>query len=160
MRQEPDKKPTLLSKATGLASKLSPTSQRRRDSIHMNTTQLKVRSWPKTIEKKEDLTQNKSQTQRARAYKITSFLSIYCELSTETCSRDLYSPGPFLSPIDLPYYLFFLSFHFCKYRAGHSSRRCTPTFVTCSILPVVGLFSPLFFLLCLPSVSLLTIPPS
>ena len=28
---------------------------------------------------------NKSQTQRARAYEATSFLSIDCEMSTDTC---------------------------------------------------------------------------
>ena len=35
-----------------------------------------------TIKKKKNLTQNKSQTQRAGAYEVTSFLSTDCELST------------------------------------------------------------------------------
>ena len=46
----------------------------------------------KTI--KKNSTQNKYQTQCARAYDVTSFLSTDCELSTETCSRNVYSPGP------------------------------------------------------------------
>ena len=46
----------------------------------------------KTI--KKNSTQNKTQTQRARAYEVTSFLSRDCELSTETCSKNVYSPGP------------------------------------------------------------------
>ena len=50
--------------------------------------------WVKTIKKKKNSTQNKSETQRARAYKVTSFLSTDCELSTETCSKNVYSPGP------------------------------------------------------------------
>ena len=48
----------------------------------------------KSIKKNTNSTQNKSQTRRARAYKVTSFLSTDCELSTETCSRFLYSLGP------------------------------------------------------------------
>ena len=40
-------------------------------------------SGAETIKKKKNLTQNKSQTQRARAYEVTSFLSTDCELSTE-----------------------------------------------------------------------------
>ena len=43
--------------------------------------------WAKTIKKNRNSTQNKSQTQRARAYEVTSFLSTDCELSTETCSK-------------------------------------------------------------------------
>ena len=48
----------------------------------------------KTIKKKKNSTENKSQTQRDRSYKVTSFLSTDCELSTETCSKNVYSPGP------------------------------------------------------------------
>ena len=48
----------------------------------------------KTIKEKKDSTQNKSQTLRARAYKVTSFLSTDCELSTEMCSKKVYSLGP------------------------------------------------------------------
>ena len=39
-------------------------------------------------------TQNKSQTHRAKQYEVTSFLSTDCELSTETCSKNVYSLGP------------------------------------------------------------------
>ena len=49
---------------------------------------------PKTIKKNTNSTPNKSHTRRARAYEVTSFLSTDCELSTETCSRFLYSLGP------------------------------------------------------------------
>ena len=47
----------------------------------------------------QDYKENKNSTQinyhaqRARAYKVTSFLSTDCELSTETCSKNVYSPG-------------------------------------------------------------------
>ena len=47
---------------------------------------------PKTIY--TNSTPNKYQTQRARAYEVTSFLSTDCELSTNPCSRFLYSLGP------------------------------------------------------------------
>ena len=57
--------------------------------------------WPKgrsgaktTIMKNRNSTQNKSQTHRAKQYKVTSFLSTDCELSTETCSKNVYSLGP------------------------------------------------------------------
>ena len=49
---------------------------------------------PETIEKNTNSTPNKSQTQRARAYEVTSFRSTDCELSTNPCSRFLYSLGP------------------------------------------------------------------
>ena len=50
------------------------------------------------IKKNKNSTQNKSQTQRATAYKVTSFLlSTYCEMSTDTCSKYVYSPVPMLS---------------------------------------------------------------
>ena len=45
----------------------------------------------KTI--KKNLTQNKSQTHRAKQYEVTSFLSTDCELSTETCSKNVNSLG-------------------------------------------------------------------
>ena len=52
--------------------------------------------WPgaKTIKKNTNSTQNKSQTHRAKQYEVTSFLSTDCELSTETCSKNVYSLGP------------------------------------------------------------------
>ena len=48
----------------------------------------------KTINKNTNSTPNKSQTQRARAYKVISFLITDCELSTNPCLRFLYSLGP------------------------------------------------------------------
>ena len=55
-----------------------------------------MNDWPgaKTINKNKNSTQNKSQTQHARAYKVTSFLSTECELSTETCSKNVFSSEP------------------------------------------------------------------
>ena len=44
--------------------------------------------------KNTNSTQNKSQTHRAEQYEVTSFLSTDCELSTETCSKNVYSLGP------------------------------------------------------------------
>ena len=51
-------------------------------------------SWAKTIKKNTNSTQNKSQTHRAKQYEVTSFLSTNCELSIETCSKNVYSLGP------------------------------------------------------------------
>ncbi len=48
----------------------------------------------KTIKKNTNSTQNKSQSHCAKQYKVTSFLSTDCELSIETCSRNVYSLGP------------------------------------------------------------------
>ena len=48
----------------------------------------------KTINKNTNSTQNKSETHRAKQYEVTSFLSTDCELSTETCSKNIYSLGP------------------------------------------------------------------
>ena len=48
----------------------------------------------KTIKKNTNSTTNKSQTQCARAYEVTSFLSTDCELSTDTCSKKVHSLGP------------------------------------------------------------------
>ena len=50
----------------------------------------------KTVKKNTNSTQNKSQTDRAKQYEVTSFLSTDCELSTETCSKNVYSLGPWL----------------------------------------------------------------
>ena len=44
--------------------------------------------------KNTNSTQNKSQTHRAKQYEVTPFLSTDCELSTETCSKNVYSLGP------------------------------------------------------------------
>ena len=48
----------------------------------------------KTIKKNTNSTQNKTQTHRAKQYEVTSFLSTDCELSTETCSKNVCSLGP------------------------------------------------------------------
>ena len=59
-----------------------------------------VHSWrpgAKTIKKNTNLTQNKSQTHHAKQYEVASFLSTDCELSTETCSKNVYSLGPWSS---------------------------------------------------------------
>ena len=52
------------------------------------------KSGAKTIKNNTYSTQNKSQTHRAKQYEVTSFLSTDCELSTETCSKNVYSLGP------------------------------------------------------------------
>ena len=52
------------------------------------------RSRAKTIKKNTNSTQNKSQTHRAKQYEVMSFLSTDCELSAETCSKNVYSLGP------------------------------------------------------------------
>ena len=43
----------------------------------------------KTIKKNTNSTQNKSETHPAKQYEVTSFLSTDCELSTETCSKNV-----------------------------------------------------------------------
>ena len=64
-------------------------------SNHAKTKYLGVlRTGAKTIKKNTNSTQNKSQTHRAKQYKVTSFLSTDCELSTDTCSNNVYSLGP------------------------------------------------------------------
>ena len=55
---------------------------------------LRQPPWAKTIKKNTNSTQNKSQTHRAKQYEVMSFLSTDCELSTETCSKNVYSIGP------------------------------------------------------------------
>ncbi len=52
------------------------------------------KSGAKTIKKNTNSTQNESETHRAKQYEVTSFLSTDCELSTETCSKNVYSLGP------------------------------------------------------------------
>ena len=58
--------------------------------VHCNRERLGA----KTIKKNTNSTQNKCQTHRAKQYEVTSFLSTDCELSTETCSKNVYSLGP------------------------------------------------------------------
>ena len=56
-----------------------------------------IESGAKTIKKNTNSTQNKSQTHRAKQYEVTSFLSTDCELSTETCSKNVHSLGPWFA---------------------------------------------------------------
>ena len=56
--------------------------------------EIRARLGAKTITKNTNSTQNKSQTHRAKQYEVTSFLSTACDLSTETCSKNVYSLGP------------------------------------------------------------------
>ena len=56
--------------------------------------ELHCSPWAKTIKKNTNSTQNKSETHHAKQYEVTSFLSTDCELSTETCSKNVYSLGP------------------------------------------------------------------
>ena len=59
-----------------------------------NASNVCLRPGAKTIKKNTNSTQNKSQTHHAKQYEITSFLSTDCDLSTETCSKNVYSLGP------------------------------------------------------------------
>ena len=68
--------------------------EKQTDSVSTDRTSFSNLPGAKTIKKTKNLTQNKSQTQRARAYKVTSFLSTDCELNTEMCSKNFYSLGP------------------------------------------------------------------
>ena len=52
-----------------------------------------VRPGAKTIKKNTNSTQNKYQTHRAKQYEVTSFLSTDWELSTDTCSKNVYGQG-------------------------------------------------------------------
>ena len=63
---------------------------------HSSACQFPARLYlgAKTIKRNTNSTQNKSQTHRAKQYEVTSFLSTDCELSTETCSKNVYSLGP------------------------------------------------------------------
>ena len=54
----------------------------------------RIQPWAKTIKKNTNSTQNKCETHHAKQYEVTSFLSTDCELSTETCSKNVYSLGP------------------------------------------------------------------
>ena len=48
----------------------------------------------KIIKKTQNSTQNKRQTYHAKQYKVTTFLSTDCELSTNPCSKNVYNLGP------------------------------------------------------------------
>ena len=60
---------------------------------HTLKTMIGITPGAKTIKKNTNSTQNKSQTHRDKQYEVTSFLSTDCELSTETCSKNVYSLG-------------------------------------------------------------------
>ena len=60
----------------------------------------------KTINKNTNSNQNKSETHHAKQYEVTSFLSTDCELSTETCSKNVYSLGS-RSLLGMSSFLFF-----------------------------------------------------
>ena len=64
------------------------------DQSYLFSHMLLLRHGAKTIKKNTNSTQNKSETHRAKQYEVTSFLSTDCELSTETCSKNVYSVGP------------------------------------------------------------------
>ena len=83
-----------------------------------------VTHWAKTIKKNTNSTQNKFQTHRAKQYEVTSFLSTDCELSTETCSKNVYSLGPLSCLL--------LSLHLMPtFMRG----RCTMTYASTCIVP-------------------------
>ena len=65
-----------------------------RQSCKVQVPGINSASGAKTIKKNTNSTQNKSQTNRAKQYKVTSSLSTDCELSTETCSKNVYSLFP------------------------------------------------------------------
>ena len=72
---------------------VQPTSvARRRQGLGRGSAS--VQQGAKTIKKNTNSTQNKSQTHRTKQYKVTSFLSTDYELSTKTCSKNVYSLGP------------------------------------------------------------------
>ena len=54
-------------------------------------------TWGQYYKEKHKLDSKKSETHHAKQYEVTSFLSTDCELSTETCSKNVYSLGPGLS---------------------------------------------------------------
>ena len=66
-------------------------------------SRFKGSPWAKTKKKNTNSTRNKSQTHRAKQYEVTSFLSTDCELSTETCSKNVYSLGPLPHNIAQPH---------------------------------------------------------
>ena len=75
----------------------------------------------KTIKKNTNSTRNKRQTYRAKQYKVTSFLSTDCELSTNPCSKNVYSlgPRPLTKPMLITCTSEFLSQHFGTKAAAH-----------------------------------------
>ena len=79
-----------------------------------------VRQGAKTIKKNTNSTQNKPQTHRAKQYEVTSFLSTDCELSTETCSKNVYSLGP--RKHSLPSTIHHV-YRLRDQRSGHNPRR-------------------------------------
>ena len=98
-----------------------------------------VRHRPQTIKKNTKSTPNKSQIRRARAYAVTSFLSTDCELSTNPCSRFLYSLGALVSRTNLTILL-----HFCRSSASlKHAVTSIPVQTVKSVSRVLGLPRPL-----------------
>ena len=62
--------------------------------LKLNRSMKLMSHGAKTIKKNTNSTQNKSQTHCAKQYEVMSLLSTDCELSTETCSKNVYSLGP------------------------------------------------------------------
>ena len=76
-------------------SQLNPRSPLVNSSTRIISSILKYwQPGAKSIKKNTNSTQNKSETHHAKQYEVTSFLSTDCELSTKTCSKNVYSLGP------------------------------------------------------------------
>ena len=93
------------------------------------TTSTSRRPGAKTIKKNTNSTQNKSQTHCAKQYEVTSFLSTDCELSTETCSKNVYSLGPrldllFFEITNLGLVAFLLIKRFCAHISYTQQSKC------------------------------------
>ena len=56
--------------------------------------------WGQDYKEKLKLDSKKSQTHRAKQYEVTSFLITDCELSTETCSKNVFNLGPLVSTVE------------------------------------------------------------
>ena len=95
----------------------------------------------KTIKKNTNSTQNKSQTHHAKQYEVTSFLSTDCELSTETCSKNVYSLGPWSFPpamYEWAWRVFLISFVFLAYNLQIHITFYLLTSDTCFLYQTVG----------------------
>ena len=68
--------------------------------------------------KNTNSTQNKSQTHRAKQYEVTSSWSTDCDLSTDTCSKNVYSLGPWFPCRNT--HVFSQSTYFCTLLADQS----------------------------------------
>ena len=108
-RTSPRHLTALLHEETGLHpySSVTPTCTELEDTCYILCSDLvlkidsgqNARPALKTIKKNTNSTQNESETHHAKQYEVTSFLSTDCELSTVTCSKNVYAPGPLLENI-------------------------------------------------------------